>query len=52
MIYILMMVIGGGGGFSAEFETQAACESALAKMQEASAKAGPSIGLCVPKNDK
>jgi hypothetical protein len=49
MIYVLMMVIAGGGGFSAEFDGQAACESALARMQDAAAQAGPSVGICVPK---
>ncbi len=52
MIYILLMAIAGGGGFSAEFGSQTACESALSKMQEASAKAGPSIGICVPKDEE
>jgi len=51
MIYILLMVIGGGGGVSAEFDSQSACESALAQMTEATAQAGPSVGICVPKSD-
>mgnify|MGYP003586282614 CR=1 FL=1 len=47
MIYILLFVVGGGGGFSAEFNTLGACEAARdAFVAEAK---GPHVAMCVPK---
>lgn len=47
MIYILLFVVAGGGGFSAEFGNQAACEAARdAFVAEAK---GPHVAMCVPK---
>ena len=48
MIYILLMVIAGGGGFSAEFETQDACEAARSAFL-AEDERQLSISICVPK---
>tara|TARA_R100000544_G_C2190533_1_gene41455 strand:- start:396 stop:545 length:150 start_codon:yes stop_codon:yes gene_type:complete len=48
MIYVLMMIVAGGGGFSAEFESQAACEAARSAFLEEAQKQ-ISVSMCVPK---
>lgn len=49
MIYVLLMVVAGGGGFSAEFDSQEACEAArqafLAEVENQI-----SASICVPKS--
>lgn len=49
MIYVLMMVVAGGGGFSAEFHSKQACESAKEAFL-AEAKNQISVSICVPKS--
>ncbi len=48
MIYVLLMIVSGGGGLSAEFSNQDACEAARAAFLEASQNQS-SISICVPK---
>lgn len=49
MIYVLMMIIAGGGGFSAEFENREACEAARTAFISEVGTKQISISMCVPK---
>ncbi|MGH1356859.1 MAG: hypothetical protein ACRBBS_17545 [Thalassovita sp.] len=49
MIYVLMLVMAGGGGFSAEFENVEACEAARSAFLSEAGKQQISVSLCVPK---
>lgn len=50
MISILLFVVAGGGGLSAEFATETACQAALEQMTE-EARPNPPFGKCVPKGN-
>lgn len=49
MIYVLMMVLVAGGGFSAEFESREACEAARTAFISEAGEQQLSVSLCVPK---
>lgn len=48
MIYVLLFVMGGGGGIAADFNSQEACEAARTALM-AEAEGNPTISMCVPK---
>lgn len=48
MIYVLLLIVAGGGGLSAEFESLSACEAARDTFL-ADAEVQRYAAVCVPK---
>lgn len=48
MLYVLLLIVAGGGGLSAEFNSKSACEAALFAMKSEMSNQ-TIVGMCVEK---